>query len=310
MMQRSLFLFALLTVARGVFAQGTAFTYQGRLDAANAPANGLYDFRCELYDAQQLGTSVSTTVTSAAVPVTNGLFVLNLDFGPAPFNGGDRWLLITVRTNNALNFTTLTPRQHLAPAPYAIYAGTAGNLVSNGNQVFSGSVSFNPASGPPFSVGSSSKVSNLNADFLDGFDSGDFVKRAGDTMIGNLVLTPPASIRFGNQVRQMLHLFDTQYGIGVQANATYFRSHNHFAWFKDGVHADNTFDPGAGGRTLMTLGAEGNLVVNSSSGIAVLGDGSVAGFGGVGVRGEGRALRRWRLWTCPAAVQRRRHRGS
>src|SRR4030095_2700471 len=100
MMKRSLFVVALLGLSPLAFAQGTAFTYQGRLDASSGPANGLYDFRCQLYSAQEFGALVSTTFTNAAVPVTNGLFVINLDFGTDVFNGAGRWLSIDVRPNN------------------------------------------------------------------------------------------------------------------------------------------------------------------------------------------------------------------
>src|SRR6185503_8134948 len=117
-----------LLITNVAFAQGTAFTYQGRLETPQGPATGLYDFRCQLYDAEQFGALVSATVTNAAVPVTNGLFVLSLDFGSAVFNGQSRWLLITMRTNNDLNFSALFPRQRLSPTPYAMYAGVAGNL--------------------------------------------------------------------------------------------------------------------------------------------------------------------------------------
>ena len=260
-----------LLIANIAFAQGSAFTYQGRLDTPQGPANGLYDFRCQLYNAEQFGAIVSTTVTNAAVPVTNGLFAISLDFGATVFDGQERWLLITVRTNNGLNFVSLLPRQRLSPAPYAVYSAVAGNLASGANQTFTGVVNFNPAGGPPFTVSSSTKVPNLNADWLDGLDSSAFVLRGGDTMTGNLTVANPASINFGTTVRQMINLWDTQYGIGVQANTEYFRSHNHFAWFKDGTHADGQFDPG-GGTVLMTLGANGNLGVIGSGGIAVRGD--------------------------------------
>jgi hypothetical protein len=55
--------------------------------------------------------------------VTNGLFVLPLDFGPN-FPGTDRWIQLEVRTTIGA-FTMLSPRQQLTPAPYAI---TSGNL--------------------------------------------------------------------------------------------------------------------------------------------------------------------------------------
>ncbi|MHC4721426.1 MAG: hypothetical protein ACYS6I_01830, partial [Planctomycetota bacterium] len=40
---------------------GTAFTYQGRLTDANSPADGLYDFRFELYDALNGGNQQGST---------------------------------------------------------------------------------------------------------------------------------------------------------------------------------------------------------------------------------------------------------
>ena len=62
-------------------AQGTAFTYQGRLfDGAN-PANGNYDLRFGLYDALTAGTQQGSLLTNATTTVSNGLFTITLDFG-------------------------------------------------------------------------------------------------------------------------------------------------------------------------------------------------------------------------------------
>lgn len=109
-------------------AQGTAFTYQGRLTDGTNAASGFYDFRAQIYNRAVAGEPgdalVSSTLTLTAVPVTNGLFVLNLDFGANPFNGEPRWLLLAVRTNAALNYTTLVPRQPVTPTPYAILSGS------------------------------------------------------------------------------------------------------------------------------------------------------------------------------------------
>jgi len=106
------------------FGQTTAFTYQGYLEDAGAAANGLYDFRAELYNRATPGAPgdalVSSTLTLTAVPVTNGLFMLTLDFGASPFNGEDRWLQLQVRTNGAAGYTMLLPRQPVTPTPYAI----------------------------------------------------------------------------------------------------------------------------------------------------------------------------------------------
>ena len=65
-------------------AQGTGFTYQGRLiDGTNA-ANGSYDLSFTLYDSATSGNALGS-VTNYATPVSNGLFFATLDFGPGDF---------------------------------------------------------------------------------------------------------------------------------------------------------------------------------------------------------------------------------
>jgi len=105
---------------------GTAFIYQGRLNSGAAPANGSYDLRFAVFDAAASGAQVGSTLTNAATPVANGLFTVALDFGAGVFDGNARWLEIAVRPAGGGAFTSLTPRQPLAPAPHALYAPTAG----------------------------------------------------------------------------------------------------------------------------------------------------------------------------------------
>src|SRR5713101_3818615 len=106
------------------FAQGTAFTYQGRLNDGGAPATGIYDLRFTIYDStNNPGVVIAVPITNAATGVTNGLFTATLDFGAGIFAGADRWLEVAVRTNGGGAYTTLTPRQQLTPTPYAISAG-------------------------------------------------------------------------------------------------------------------------------------------------------------------------------------------
>jgi hypothetical protein len=118
---------AMLLQPSTLLAQGTAFTYQGRLTDGGQAASGLYDFRAQVYNRAVAGEPgdalVSGTLTFTAVPVSNGLFVLNLDFGASPFNGEARWLQLAVRTNGAGSFNTLAPRQPVTPTPYAILSG-------------------------------------------------------------------------------------------------------------------------------------------------------------------------------------------
>jgi hypothetical protein len=110
-------------------AQGTAFTYQGQLGDGGVPASGSYDFTFAIFDSCTNGTEQGPILTNTATAVNNGLFLVTLDFGNQ-FPGANRWLQIAVCTNGAGNFVPLNPRQLLAPAPYAVAAGTiaAGGL--------------------------------------------------------------------------------------------------------------------------------------------------------------------------------------
>src|SRR5262245_58161739 len=115
---------ATLIIPSALRAQGTAFTYQGRLDDGGSPANGHYDLTFALYDAATLGAQQGSTFTNIATGVSNGLFTVTLDFGNQ-FPGPDRWLEIGVRTNGSGAFSTLSPRQQLTATPYAVQAANA-----------------------------------------------------------------------------------------------------------------------------------------------------------------------------------------
>jgi len=111
-------------------AQGTAFTYQGRLNDSGVAAAGIYDFRFTLYDRLFGGSAVGWPVTNSPTAVSNGLFVVTLDFD-TNFPGAPRWLEIEVRTNGGGAFTTLSPRQQITRTPYAIqstYAALASGV--------------------------------------------------------------------------------------------------------------------------------------------------------------------------------------
>jgi hypothetical protein len=110
------------------FAEGTAFTYQGRLNFNGGPAAGNYDFRFRLASDALGNTDVGSAAFTNAVPVVNGLFLTTLDFGAGLFTGGNLWLQIEVKTNGSVGYTTLNPLQALTPTPYAMFANTASNV--------------------------------------------------------------------------------------------------------------------------------------------------------------------------------------
>jgi hypothetical protein len=173
-----------------LYAQGTAFTYQGRLNANGAPANGVYDFRFTVWDANSGGSIIAGPVTNSPVAVSNGLFVVNLDFGGGVFTGPARWLLIGTRTNGAaVDFTPLSPRQELTPTPYAITSeNLAGTLPASQltgtlpagllSGVYGGALTLNNA-GNSF-TGNGSGLANVNAQTLGGMWPSNFWSTTGN----------------------------------------------------------------------------------------------------------------------------------
>jgi hypothetical protein len=120
-----LLLLSLLLSDRAARAQGTAFTYQGRLTDGGAPANANYDLQFTLWDASVGGTQqpqpAPATLTKTSVPVTGGVFSVLLDFGVSAFPGADRFLEVGVRPAGiAAAFTLLSPRQQISSTPYAL----------------------------------------------------------------------------------------------------------------------------------------------------------------------------------------------
>jgi hypothetical protein len=102
---------------------GTAFTYQGRLENAGGPVDGV---SCDLIFTL-CGSSAGSDQIGSPQPKTaavqDGFFTVNLDFGANAFNGQERWLKIEVRCPaGAGAYAALTPRQQLTPAPYALNA--------------------------------------------------------------------------------------------------------------------------------------------------------------------------------------------
>jgi hypothetical protein len=134
-------LFAVLLLPQSARALTTAFTYQGQLTAGGSPANGSYDLRFTLFDALAGGNQLGNPLTNTAVSVSGGLFTVTLDFGATAFQGADRWLEIAGRTNGVGDFGTLTPRQQITPAAYAIFAASAGSATTASSATTANSVS-------------------------------------------------------------------------------------------------------------------------------------------------------------------------
>jgi hypothetical protein len=179
-------------------AQGTAFTYQGRLNVNGAPANGSYDFQFRLASDPLANNYVGTAYLTNGIAVSNGLFTTTLDFGPGIFTGSNYWLEVDVRTNGAGSYTALSPLQALTPTPYAIMANAASNLlgvlpagqisgtiasaVLPASPIFPGVVTANMFSG------NGANVTNVNAATLGGLSVANFWQLGGNNVAGGQFL--------------------------------------------------------------------------------------------------------------------------
>lgn len=125
----------LLALAQSAGAVSNTFTYQGSLVDAGVPANGTYDLRFELED---LG---APAVVRDDVPVSGGVFTVELDFGAA-ITSGNFNLVVGVRPGNSNGaYTTLSPSTPIHPTPQAQIAGLATEAVTvSPNAVGSGGI--------------------------------------------------------------------------------------------------------------------------------------------------------------------------
>jgi hypothetical protein len=107
-------------------ALGSAFTYQGQLQEADAPATGLYDFQFCVYDVAAGSSPLLCAPEFADVPVDGGLFAVAVDFGATMFIGQQRFLELRVRPGaSAAAYTPLAPRQLVRATPEALRASVA-----------------------------------------------------------------------------------------------------------------------------------------------------------------------------------------
>jgi hypothetical protein len=107
-------------------ASAQSFTYQGKLTVSGTPASGPYDLRFRLYDSDTGGTQQGGTAAADDTQVTNGIFTVELDFGPGAITPGLKWIEMEVRPGASTDtYNLLTPRQKITEAPYSTLAGRA-----------------------------------------------------------------------------------------------------------------------------------------------------------------------------------------
>lgn len=175
-------------------AQGTAFTYDGRLLVNSAPATGNFDMQFKLHPQSGGTNQIGSTLSLSPVGVTNGLFTVALDFGNV-FNGTLMSLEVDVRTNgSSSDYTALLPYQPINSVPYAVRALNAaaytGAIVDT--QLSTNVVTFSSGGGFTGPVVFSNASGNFNGAFsgtFDGSATGSFTGSATGTFTGTNIGT-------------------------------------------------------------------------------------------------------------------------
>lgn len=104
-------------------AVASGISYQGRLtDSDGIPLNGDYTLRFIVYDAS-VGGAAQWDSGNLNITVENGLFNVKLGVNQAAFDGQALWLSIIV------DGQTLSPRQEILPAPYALSLRPGADIV-------------------------------------------------------------------------------------------------------------------------------------------------------------------------------------
>lgn len=200
-----LILGAILGASCAVRAQGTAFTYQGRLLDAGVPATGAFDLEFTLYDNSTGGGVVAGPLVKEDVPVVDGLFQVELDFGAGTFGAEARWLGVGVRPGTSgEGFLALPTRQRLYAVPQAQFALVAGSVIRGAitaDMIATGAVTTDKLQDGAVTAAKlvGGPGSGVDADTVDGRHASDFapatavanaVQRTGDGMSGPLSITP------------------------------------------------------------------------------------------------------------------------
>lgn len=289
-----LILFVVLSIPVLAAAQTTEFTYQGRLSEGGAVGNGNYDFEFRLYDALAAGGQIGPLIERTSVPVTNGAFAVQLDFGES-FPGADRFLEIRVRTAGPGGYTLLTPRQKITSSPYSIKsvtAETASNALQLGGLAASTYLQTNGnGSGLTNLNGANITNNTINASALasDTFPNNQNLARLGQLrwdLLGQRVAvgTNPIGVAFDGT-----NIWVTNSG---NANVTKLRA-------SDGANL-GTFGTGTNPRRIAFDGANVWVANSGSSTVTKLraSDGALQGTFAVGSVPIGIAFDGTNIWTA------------
>jgi Chaperone of endosialidase len=196
----SLCILLALVFQASTLAQSTELTFQGSLRDGTAAASGNFDFEFALFDSVAGGTQQGVTQTRLGVSVASGVFSVNLDFGLS-FPGAQRFMEIRVRPSGGGPFTTLSPRQVVASAPYSIKSISAESAVNAVNAVTANSATTAQSAGTADTATTAQTAANFTgalAGDVTGTQTSTTVARIQTRNVANIAPTNGQVLKFSS----------------------------------------------------------------------------------------------------------------
>ena len=104
-----------------IFSQTSKFTNQGNLPV-DSVAEDSYDFEFSLFDSASGGVQIGKTITQSNVPVKNGKYLVQLDFGN--ISKAKRFLEIKYKKSTETRYKTRATRQQIIDSNIIVKMGT------------------------------------------------------------------------------------------------------------------------------------------------------------------------------------------
>ncbi len=123
--------FAVLAASLHGLAQAATFTYHGSLQDSGKPAEGSYDLELTLYTSASGGHTIGGPLVLYKVPVHQGSFSTQADFGSLADIAGTVWLEVKVRSAGSGEFAVLSARAPVSAADTASVCPGAWTLDGN-----------------------------------------------------------------------------------------------------------------------------------------------------------------------------------
>ena len=159
--------------------------------------------------------------------------------------------------------TQLTPYTNAIAISGTNVSVPSGTLTVSGNATVGGTLNVTGNTNVTGTIGITGVATLSSLGVTGNATVGGTLGVTGTTTLGTTDIAT-AQLSFGSATRQMVNLWSTNYGIGIQNSTQYYRTGGSFAWFLNGVHSNTQFDAGLGGSVLMSLNNAGVLNVPSS----------------------------------------------